>query len=185
MNKLKLLEILLFGTVLVFSVFTISVRAAGEESVWYRCRSASFGPDDTSLAWNKRGNESKCETNIEANDAYIYLQYGTGTNSPPARKTAIYPVKIRYQEAAVVATATPAPTSAGGGATATPAPTAAAGGATVTPTPTPTPADAKASSTNRCPNLGADTPLDVVQDCKLNVMDGAKILKGIREHSGQ
>ncbi len=165
--------------VVVLVAFKSSVWAAGEEPVWYRCRSASFGPDDTSLAWNKLGNESKCETNIEANDAYIYLQYGKGTDSPPARKTAIYPVKIRYQEAAVAATAAPTPRPTAGAATATPTPTPAPA-TTATPTPTPTP-----SSTNRCPNLGDDTALDVVQDCKLNTKDGAVFLKGIREHSGQ
>lgn len=184
MNKLKLLLIFVFLAIGVFMVFNCSVRAQNVATYRYRCSTADWDGDisnENENGWkNLEVGKSICSATIGTgkDKVTVYIQYdkqeGEQRSKSP-RYTIVFNAPITT---AVTATPTLAPT-----ATLVPTgvgTTAASGGATVTPTPTPKP-----SSTNRCPNLGDDTTLDVVPDCKLNSVDGSKILKGIRDHSGQ
>lgn len=179
MRSLRIYLLLFLLAIGAFMVFNHSVKAQNATPTYrFRC-SADAIIDTSDTGWQDYHANDSCSAQIGTGTGQVnvYVQFEKTENGQKT-KTPIYIVNFNYMS-------TPVATVAPGGATATPVPTAAAGGATATPTPTPTPADAKASSTNRCPNLGTDTTLDVVPDCKLNSADGAKILKGIREHSGQ
>jgi hypothetical protein len=180
MKKQKLLLTLLFGFIISFAVFSISVKAAGEEQVEYRCSGAAMTGDG---GWAKLEGNPQCKTNLEGDKAFIYVEFRRGSE-----KRGPYTITFNLS---LSPSASPA-TSPSPGPSVSPR---ASARASVNPSansyssPNPSSsASVKASSvpaqgdgSKKCSNglslSAADAKYDVYEDCRINTFDASDMFK--------
>lgn len=165
MNKHRLLLILLSGLIVSFMAFSISVKAAEGEMIWYRCSNSAFSKNSPEVElnkWKELKDKPQCTTQLDTGDAYIYMQFRKGASG---EITDIYTIKFTYK--AVNSSPSPSPSpSLRPSSSPTPLPSS---------TPKATTAPAQENGYKRCSNgliLSAeDAKYDVYEDCKINSFD--------------